>query len=307
MRLWREIVSGNWRQTAETQRLQSSIDDAKMLAARLLVAQLRSRGPPSRLSDAEFKVFSQFGDDGIIQYLVRVLSPLERRFIEFGVQDYSESNTRFLLLNDNWSGLVLDGSAHNMERLRRQEYYWRHDVVAVHAFVDRDNVNELFRQHGFVGELGLLSIDVDGNDYWLWKAVEVVQPAIVVCEYNAVLGARRAVTVPYDPRFDRTRAHHSNLYWGSSIKALCLLADEKGFAFVGANSAGNNAYFVRRDRLGPLTPIGAEEGFVDSRFRESRGERGELSFLAGDARRAALAETMVLDVERGVMVRVGDL
>jgi hypothetical protein len=292
---------------SELRALSGQIEETKLLTAKLLVAQHRGRGALARLSDAEFKVFSQFGDDGIIQYLVHTLEPLERRFIEFGVQDYTESNTRFLLLNDNWQGLVLDGGAANVARIRSQDWFWRHDLTAVHSFIDRDNVNALFRKHDFSGPIGLLSIDLDGNDYWVWEAIDAVAPAFVVCEYNAVFGASRAVTVPYDPLFDRTRAHPSNLYWGASLKALCLLAERKGLAFVGANSAGNNAYFVRHERLGALRPLRCEDGFVESRFRESRDAQGRLTFLSGAARRSAIAGMGLVDVERGETIRMADL
>lgn len=287
--------------------LSRSVEEAKILAARALIGQVRSAGVLARLRDAEFRVFSQFGDDGIIQYLIHLLEPMEDRFIEFGVQDYSESNTRFLLLNDNWRGLVLDGDAASMNRVRAQDYHWRHDLTAVSAFVDRDNVNGIFRDHGFAGSIGLLSVDIDGNDYWVWEAIDAVDPVIVVCEYNAVFGPSQAVTVPYDPAFQRSRAHPSNLFWGASLKALCLLAERKGLAFVGANGAGNNAYFVRKDRLGPLRPLACEEGFVDSRFRESRGPDGELTYLRGDARRRVIADMRVVDVATGKTVRLGDL
>lgn len=292
---------------APVRELRKEVQEAKLLTAQLLVRDLRARGPLPRLADAEFKVFSQFGDDGIIQYLVHLLAPLPRTFIEFGTEDYSESNTRFLLVNDLWRGLVMDGSERHMAHVRAQEYHWRHDLTAVQAFVDRDNVNGLFRDAGFAGEIGLLSVDIDGNDYWVWERIDAVQPVVTVCEYNAVFGPARAVTVPYDPRFDRTRYHPSNLCWGASLKALCLLAERKGLAFVGTNSAGNNAYFVRRDRLGPLRPLAAEEGFTDACFRESRDERGRLTFLSGDARRAAIADAEVVDVETGKTVRVAEL
>lgn len=287
--------------------LRKEIEEAKVLSARLLVAELRRRGPLPRLADAEFKVFSQFGDDGIIQYLIHVLAPLPRTFVEFGIEDYSESNTRFLLVNDAWRGLVMDGSERHVAHVRAQDYYWRQTLTAVRAFVDRDNVNGLFREAGFEGDLGLLSVDIDGNDYWVWERLDCVRPVIAVCEYNAVFGASRAVTVPYDPRFERTRAHPSTLYWGASLKALCLLAERKGLAFVGTNSAGNNAYFVRRDRLGPLRPLTAEEGYTDSCFRESRDADGELTFLSGAARLAEIASMEVVDVEHGRTIRVGEL
>ena len=287
--------------------LSRSLDDAKILSAKLLIRDLHQRGTLPRLADAEFKVFSQFGDDGIIQYLIHALGPLEARFIEFGVEDYGESNTRFLLRNDNWSGLVIDGSRDNVDRIRKGEDHWRHDLTAVAAFIDRDNINALFRKNGFSGPIGLLSIDIDGNDYWVWEAIDSVEPTLVICEYNAVFGGERAVAVPYQPAFQRTAVHFSNLYWGASLKALCLLAARKGFALLGTNSAGNNAYFVRTDRLGPLRPISCEGGFVDSRFRESRDESGRLTFLSRGARLRVIAALPVIDVETNQTICAGDL
>lgn len=282
-------------------------DEQKALTGRLLVNQLTARGPLADIREAEFGVFSQFGDDGIIQYLIREAAPESRTFIEFGVEDYTEANTRFLLTNDNWRGLVMDGSEANVRAIRQSELYWRHDLTAARAFVTAENVNDLFAAHGFAGELGLLSIDIDGNDYWVWRAVEVVRPAVVVVEYNSVFGARRAVTVPYDPAFRRTAAHHSNLYFGCSLRALDLLARRKGYAFVGSNGAGNNAYFVRRDKIGKIPTPTVEEGYVESRFRESRDREGRLTFLAGEARRRAVGDLQVFDVEEERLVFVREL
>lgn len=289
--------------------LREQIIESKLLTARVLINQIRSAGTLARIADAEFKVFSQFGDDGIIQYLVQQIGiPHDRQtFIEFGVQDYQESNTRFLLMNDNWRGLILDGDQANMDKAIQGSDYWRHDLTAVAAFIDRDNVNDLFVSHGFSGEIGLLSIDIDGNDYWVWERIEAVNPMIVVAEYNSTFGARHAVTIPYDPTFQRSRAHYSNLYWGASLKALCLLAERKGYAFVGSNSAGNNAYFVRLDKLGCIKPISVEEGYVDARFRESRNAKGDLTYLRGSARLQEISDMEVFDIERAAVIRIADL
>lgn len=280
--------------------LREQVVEAKLLSARLLIRQMKAQGVLPRLADAEFKVFSQFGDDGIIQYLLQQVDVPEdkRQFIEFGVQDYQESNTRFLLMNDNWSGLILDGSAGNICKVVADAQFWRHDLTAVAAFIDRDNVNDLFAGNGFEGEIGLLSVDIDGNDYWVWESIEVVNPIIVVCEYNSVFGAEHAVTVPYDPIFQRGAAHYSNLYWGVSLKALCLLAARRGYAFVGCNSAGNNAYFVRRDKLGSLRSLECGEGFVEAKFRESRNRNGELTYQPAGKRLGEIAQLPVFDVER---------
>jgi hypothetical protein len=122
-----------------------------------------------------------------------------------------------------------------------------------------------------------------------------------------VFGPRRAVSIPYNPDFYRTAAHPSNLYWGCSLAALCHLAEKKGYAHVGCNSNGNNAYFVRRDRLADLSPLTPEQGYVESLFRESRDAQGRLTYLSGSARRAAIAEMPLVDVVSGETLRVGDL
>lgn len=289
--------------------LREQVVESKLLSARLLILQMKVQGVLPRLADAEFKVFSQFGDDGIIQYLLQQVDVPEgkRKFIEFGVQDYQESNTRFLLMNDNWSGLIIDGSTSNIEKVVADPQFWRYDLTAVAAFIDRDNINDLFARNGFEGEVGLLSVDIDGNDYWVWESIKVVNPIIVVCEYNSVLGDERAVTIPYDPVFQRSAAHYSNLYWGVSLKALCSLGERRGYAFVGCNSAGNNAYFVRRDKLGCLQPLECSEGYVKAKFRESRNRDGELTYLPADRRLSEIASMPVFDVERQSITPISEI
>ena len=164
--------------------------------------------------------------------------------------------------------------------------------------ITRENINSLIESHGLSGEIGLLSVDIDGVDYFVWEAITVVQPAIVIVEYNARFGPERAVTVPYDAAFQRRAAHHSNIYYGASLAALVGLGKRKGYAFVGANSAGNNAFFVRRD----LLPTGlrertAQEGFVDCKFREARDENGRLAFLDPAQESAILAQLPLVEVE----------
>jgi hypothetical protein len=230
------------------------------------------------IHEAEFKVFSQWGDDGIIQYLINQINIPVHSFIEFGVENYTESNTRFLLVNNNWIGLVMDGSSDNIAYIQNDEIYWQHDLTAVCAFIDTNNINNLISEAGFSGEIGLLHIDIDGNDYWVWKAIKVVSPVVVIVEYNSSFGKDRAITIPYNPTFQRMQAHYSGLYAGASLLALCDLAEEKGYHFIGTNSAGNNAYFVRKDKIGNLQVLTPSEGYVKAKFREHRNEDGILTY-----------------------------
>lgn len=268
-------------------RVERDLVDQRVLIGQLL-SRLHRNEALARLHEAEFKVFSQYGDDGIISYLVDRVAPAARTFVEFGVETYVEANTRFLLMTRNWSGLVMDGRPDLEMLLRADPVFRRHDLKARSAFVTAENVNDLLAESGFDGELGLLSIDIDGNDYWVWRALRAASPAIVVIEVNSVFGPSNPWTVPYDPAFDRTRYHPSNLAYGSSVTSLCDLADEKGYAFVGCNSAGNNAYFVRRDKLNGLDALTPAAGYVEAAFCESRDARGAWTFLKGRARLASL-------------------
>lgn len=277
------------------------ISDMMVLQGRTLAVSNKQRCDIKNLHDVEFKVFSQFGEDGIIQYLIEKtgITQDESIFIEFGVENYLESNTRFLLVNNNWKGLVFDGSKQNIDSIKTQDFFWRNDLTAVHAWTDRDNINQLIKHSGFYGEIGLLSIDIDGNDYWVWQAIDIVNPIIVTIEWNSAFGPESTISIPYDPEFIRTNAHYSNLYYGASIAALEYLAKQKGYSLVGSNSAGNNLFFVRNDRLGDIKPLNAREAFVESRIRESRDEEGRLSYLSGDARRKVLKGLKVTDVYTG--------
>lgn len=284
-----------------------AIEDTKILFAKFLINQMKALGVLKSLHEAEFKVFSQWGDDGIIQYLIHLLDIRPHCFIEFGVENYHESNTRFLLMHDNWEGLVIDSDHRNILHIQNSEYYWRHALTAVCDFVHRDNVNRIFEQHGFVGDLGILSIDIDGNDYWIWDAITVVNPQLVIVEYNSVFGATHAITIPYDPEFHRTRAHHSNLYFGASLEAMLQLGEAKGYAFIGTNSAGNNAYFVRRDKLGPLHPLSVDEGYTLSKFRESQHPHGGNSYVSGADRLRLIQDMVVYDVKSHGEIAIRDL
>jgi hypothetical protein len=277
---------------------QSRIDTAMNLSAKILINQIKQHGIYDNIHDAEFKVYSQFGDDGIIQYLINNIEIPEKlhTFVEFGVENYLESNTRFLLYNNNWTGLVMDSSKENIDFILKDMICWRNELNAVCAFITRDNINDLLLQNNFSGEIGILSIDIDGNDYWVWEKINVINPIITIVEYNSNFGCKKAVTIPYDPDFSRYKAHYSGIYFGCSLKALCMLADKKGYYFVGSNSQGNNAYFVRKDKIGKIKILSPEEGYVKAKFRESVDEKGNLTFLSFDERLKLIKDLQLIDL-----------
>ena len=280
--------------------LRAHLDELKMLQAEPVIRQIRAMSSVKSLRDVETKVFSQWGDDGVVQWLDAHLPAMPRTFVEIGVEDYLESTTRYLLMRSDWSGLIIDASARLIARIRRSHYYWRHELQARQAMVSAENVNELLEEAGISGEIGLLHIDIDGMDYWIWKALTHVRPTVVIVEYNSVFGSDRAITVPYEPRFNRTSAHYSNLLFGASLLALCDLGVEKGYRFIGATSSGNNAYFVREDCCTAQLPQPSpSQGYVRSKFRESRDLAGRLDFRTGAERLATIKGMRVFDTRAG--------
>jgi hypothetical protein len=283
------------------------VDEIKINQGRFL-AELNRHKESTQLNDYEFKIFSQWGEDGIIQFLISNMDIKNKSFIEFGVEDFQEANCRFLMMKDNWSGYVIDGSARNIKRLRSSYFYWRYSLQSKAVFITRENINDVLDESGFVRESGLFSIDIDGVDYHVLSALHGWNPDIMIIEYNAVFGSQRAVTVPYDPGFHRTRKHYSNLYYGASLPAFLHLLGNRGYGLVGVNSAGSNAFFVRKDLLNDaITEIPLNQCFRDSCFREGRNEKKELSFLVGSARRHVIADMPLIDVISGQVLRVKDL
>jgi hypothetical protein len=282
--------------------VQNTLNELKILEGKKLAIQNFDRLEIilKDLTKAEFKVFSQWGDDGIIQFLVDYLAIENKVFIEFGVENYEESNTRFLLLNNCWKGLILDGSDTNIEYIKKSNLYWQYQLEAKCCFITKENIDTIIANYTNIQDIGLLVIDIDGNDYWVWEAIESVKPIIVVVEYNSLFGCKRALTIPYQNNFTRTSAHFSHLYYGASLKALQQLGNRKGYALVTTNKNGNNAYFIRKDKMKQLIEIDVEKAYRQSSFRESRNQQHQLNYLNFDEAVKAIQGLPVFDVESGL-------
>ena len=154
----------------------------------------------------------------------------------------------------------------------------------------------------FALKKGILHIDLDGNDYWIWETIQSVSPDILILEYNSVFGNENAWTVPYKADFYRTKEHYSNLFWGASLPALNLLSRRKGYSFVGCNDAGNNAYYVKdeivREKQLEYLVVDTKTGYRESNFRESRDKNSNLTYLSGKARLQAIKGCTVFDVQK---------
>lgn len=287
--------------------LDRRLEEVKINQGRILTEMQRPE-EEAPLWRYEFKVFSQWGEDGIIQFLVNHLDVRHRTFIEFGVEDFNESNCRFLMMKDQWHGFVIDGSNANMARLRSSYYYWQHRLTGKAAFITRENIAALLEESGFEKDPGILSVDIDGVDYHVLEALPDWHPSIIIVEYNDAFGWHRPVTVPYDPSFVRRQKHSSNQYWGANLPAFLHLLNGRNYALVGTNSVGSNAFFVRRDLLNnEVREVSLTSCVREASFRDSRGPDGRLTFLAGPDRARAMASMPLIDVATGANLLVSEL
>jgi hypothetical protein len=218
----------------------------------------RARAPLVDLTRYERRVFSQNGEDGIVEAILARIGAGARTCVEVGAEDGAECITRRLAEREGWWSLLLDAEHEVPERRLRR------------ALVTAENVDALLRDGGVPPDLDLLAIDVDGNDYWIWAALsERWRPRVVVIEYNAQLGPSRVAAVPYDPafRWDRTD------YVGASLMALVRLGRRRGYTLVACDSFGVNAFFVRDDvARGHFAPPPPEALFRPPGY--GRGRRG---------------------------------
>ncbi len=208
-----------------------------------------------KLHETGFRVFSQFEEDGKLLFVFSIIGMTNKTFIEIGSDDGVNSNSANLHFNFGWHGLFIDGNPKAIKRGKRfyskYPHPWNYSPKFVCAKVQRENINQLIEQAGFKDEIGLLSIDIDGNDYWIWDALEVVNPQVVVIETHNEFGYEDIV-VPYDPNYFFPGKHP--VYHGASPIAMKNLAHQKGYRLVGANEMGFNFIFVRNDLVNEEIP-----------------------------------------------------
>jgi hypothetical protein len=222
------------------------------------------------LRDVEFRNHSQNGEDGILWYIFSLIGATNHKSVEIGAGNGMECNTANLIINHRWLGLLFDGNETNVNAGR--EFFAHHpDTWSLppsfqHHFIDAENINGLLQTYGFAGEIDLLSLDIDGIDYWVWKAIDITSPRVVILEFNAIWRCEASVTVPYQADFEAVKVFQDDVlmayYCGASLPAFVKLAREKGYRLVGSNSYDFNAVFMRNDVGTELFPeVSAESCF----------------------------------------------
>ena len=198
------------------------------------------------LNEIEVKIFSQNGEDGIIDYLVSSLKLNTKNFVEIGVGSYRESNTRFLYNKYHPKGLIVDFIDDMEKKVKPFVNLWKGDLRICNKQINSENILDTLNQSCDY-EIDIFSIDIDSIDYWIIEKLNKRISKIFVAEYNPVFGSDIEVTVPNISGFERNKYHYSNLCYGMSLRALINLMDKKGYYFIGANLQKINAflYFKR--------------------------------------------------------------
>ncbi len=226
----------------------------------------------SDLNSKEFKVYSQNGEDGVLLYIFSKIGIKNKKVVEIGVEEGKECNSANLVINFGWQGLLVEA---DLDEVLKARHYYKHvkgisedRLKIAKSFVTTENVNQVIKDNGIKGEIDMLSIDIDGNDYWILEKIDAVNPRMIVMEYNASIPSGKSITVPYDAEFDRFSKHESGLYHGASLRALTKLANQKGYILVGCESTGCNAFFVRKDLAKEqLKEISVDEAFYPQIYR----------------------------------------
>ena len=196
------------------------------------------------INDLDFKVFSQNGEDGIIDYFLYQLKIKKPKFVEIGVGDYTESNTRYLFETTSPQGIIFDVIDDFKAKVIENIKLWKGDLKIIKKSVNSDNILNLLKKNNFLKNLDLFSLDIDGTDYWVIEKLPKDFSKIVVLEYNPIFGSKLKLTVPNLKNFNRSKYHYSNLCFGASIKAMVDIMNKKNFVFIGTNLTNCNAFFI---------------------------------------------------------------
>lgn len=281
---------------------QRNFDDLKILSGQsVLESKRQNYSIYKNINQAELRIFSQFGEDGIIDFLVEKLNIRFIKFVEVGTADYSESNTRFLFETGKAEGVIIDSDEKLVSKVERLFGLWRGNIRVVPLFVNKENLNQTLIKNDSMDDIDLFSMDIDGVDYWIIKELPNRISKIFIAEYNANFGPDIEVTVPYDENFNRTKHHYTNLGWGMSLKALIKLMNNKGYEFVGSNSAKCNAFFVRKDLIKliniNLPNINDLSQYTDIKVNEGLDRNKKLAFYNKKQKNEAMKDIELIDLK----------
>ena len=217
------------------------------------------------------------------------------------------SNTRYLLQNQNWTGYIIESDKNAVNKIKKSNILWKYNLNVINAFVNSSNINTILKKFNIPKKIGLLSIDIDSTDYWVLQNLKYINPVIIVCEFNPLFGLKESCSVPDKKKFIRNNEHYSNLYYGASIKAYQQLLRKKNYIFLGTNSAGNNAFFIKKKFSKNIgNSILYKKKFI-SQFRESRNKSNKLTYLKKTYSLKLIKNKLIFDFKRKKIKKISEM
>lgn len=261
----------------------------------------------NKLEQSECKIYSQNGEDGILNYIISRLKIEKPNFVEIGVGTYIEANTRFIYDRFFPKGLIVDIEKNLKNKVYSNINSWKGDLRVVEKKISTENINNIIYENCDF-DIDIFSLDIDSIDYWIIDKLKPNISKIFVAEYNSVFGSSLEVTVPNLNNFERKNYHYSHLCYGMSLKALINLMVKKNFYFIGTNSIRNNAFFISNDypKSEYFDKLKIEDinYYVDSNIRESRDSLGKLNYLSGKKKLKEIYDCEVIDLSSDVEKKV---
>jgi len=290
-----------------------SFDKIMFCVGEVQISQNRNRYENIKdLTEIEAKIFSQNGEDGIINYLINKLNLNSKNFVEIGVGNYRESNTRFLYNKFHPKGLIVDYIDDMDKKVKPFVNLWKGDLRICNKQVNSENILDILNSNCDY-EIDIFSVDIDSIDYWIIEKLNKNISKVFIAEYNSVFGADLEVTVPNISGFERNKYHYSNLCYGMSLKALINLMDQKGYYFIGSNLQKINAFFVSKEFIKEEFFKNIEiknlEYYTSSNIRDSRDKNYNLNYLSGSEKFKEIAECKVINLKdnKRELVQLKDL
>lgn len=258
-----------------------------------------------KLWDYEVKVFSQWGEDGILSFICDTLEISKPKILEIGAGEFNECNSKYLVYSRNSSAVLVDSNSNLIRNIKKSDLEWKTHLKGLNHWVTPKNINQIRDQaHDYMRGIDILSIDLDGNDFWILNELNLDTIRVLIVEYNPIFGSRHSVSIPRNDEFNRSNFHYSNLFWGASILAYVNLLSEKGFKLIGTNRVGCNAFFIDSslsDKFQALNSFKLED-LVDWRIRESRDHLGRKTFLDIDKMKKSIENLEVQNTLNGELV-----
>jgi hypothetical protein len=255
------------------QKNESQISQLQLVNQYSLMKGLLKPEKMPKLKDVGFRVHSQFEEDGLLLYIFSVIGTVNKKVLEICAGDGIECMATNLIINHGWNALLFEGDINNVEKGRiffgSHASTWLHPPVFKNAWITSDNINDLLVESNFTGIIDLLSLDIDGNDYYIMEAIEVARPRVIICETNNVIPGDISATIPYKEDFDRMTDLDPD-FISVSLLAMKNLLNKKGYRLIGAHKYGFNVLFMLNEVGEEFFPEVSIESILDNEYTTLR-------------------------------------